>query len=58
MVPFLAYKVLGDSFKWLFYGDDDTLLCLDGAFLIASQLDHNMPYFITGMLWRLRPALE
>lgn len=48
IVPFLAYQALGESFKWLFYGDDDTVFFLDGSLRIAAELDHNMPYFITG----------
>lgn len=31
VVPFLAYKEVGDTFKWLFYGDDDTVFFIDAA---------------------------
>ena len=39
---------LNDSFKWLFYGDDDTVFFLEGAMNIVEDLDPNMPYFLTG----------
>lgn len=39
---------LNDSFKWLFYGDDDTVFFLEGAMKTVANLDHNMPYFLTG----------
>ncbi|BDA47330.1 hypothetical protein COCOBI_10-1760 [Coccomyxa sp. Obi] len=51
MVPFLAYKGLNDSFKWLFYGDDDTVFFLEGAMNVVKDLDPNMPYFLTDNMW-------
>jgi hypothetical protein len=39
---------LGDSFKWLFYGDDDTAFLLGGAMHAVRYLDPDMPYFLTG----------
>jgi hypothetical protein len=44
-------RKFGDTYKWLFYGDDDTIFSLDAAINIASKLDHNMPYFLTDHLW-------
>lgn len=41
----------GDSFKWLFYGDDDSVLFLRGAMNIVAGLDPAMPYALTGGLW-------
>ena len=46
--PACARRHLGDSFKWLFYGDDDTLFLLEGAMRITRHLDPDMPYFLTG----------
>ena len=40
----------GDSFKWLFYGDDDSVLFLRGAMNIVAGLDPDMPYALTGGL--------
>ncbi len=43
-----ANRGLNDSFKWLFYGDDDTVFFLKGAMNVVKDLDPNMPYFLTG----------
>ncbi|EIE25857.1 hypothetical protein COCSUDRAFT_46409 [Coccomyxa subellipsoidea C-169] len=51
IVPFLAYKDLNDTFKWLFYGDDDTVFFLEGAMNVVKDLDPNMPYFLTDNMW-------
>ena len=48
LLPFLAYQAIGESFKWLFCGDDDTVVFIDGLFQLAAQLDHNIPYVISG----------
>ncbi len=40
---------LNDTFKWLFYGDDDTVFFLEGAMNVVKYLDPNMPYFLTGL---------
>ena len=44
----LKRRELGDSFKWLFYGDDDTFYVVDPALKLLQGLDHDMPYFLTG----------
>jgi hypothetical protein len=41
----------GDSFKWLFYGDDDSVLFLRGAMNAVAGLDPDMPYALTGGLF-------
>ncbi len=41
---------LGDTFKWLFYSDDDTVFSLDAAKNIVKGLDPDTPYFLTGPL--------
>lgn len=51
LAPFLAFRTLGDSFKWLFYGDDDTVFFADAALALASTLDSELPYFVTDNLW-------
>ena len=48
IVPFLAHEVLGDSYKWLLYGDDDTVWFIDSVLELVSDLDPEMPYFISG----------
>lgn len=36
------------DFKWLLYGDDDTLFFMDAVANVVKNLDHNVPYFLTG----------
>ncbi len=48
LVPFLAHTQLKDTYKWLLYGDDDTVWFLEGVMSMLEDLDPDMPYFITG----------
>ena len=36
------------DFKWLLYGDDDTLFFMDAVANVVKNLDPNVPYFLTG----------
>lgn len=38
----------GNTYKWLFYGDDDTVFFLDAAMEVVKDLDPELPYFLTG----------
>ena len=40
-----------DSFKWILYGDDDTVFFIDGALKMLENLDHNMPYLLSDDVW-------
>ncbi|DBA97859.1 hypothetical protein WJX82_007212 [Trebouxia sp. C0006] len=52
VTPFLAAHLRGyDNFKWMLYGDDDTVFFVDNALDMLEELDHNMPYFLTDHLW-------
>ena len=52
VTPFLAANLHGyDNFKWMLYGDDDTVFFVDNALDMLEELDHNMPYFLTDHLW-------
>ena len=51
LTPFLAFKELGDNFKWILYGDDDTVFFPDAALELASTMDPELPYFVTDNLW-------
>ena len=53
MVLLQFHRHLGDTFKWLFYSDDDTVFFLDAAKNVVKGLDPDMPYFLTGQ--RLLP---
>lgn len=59
MAPFLANHSLGaDSYKWMLYGDDDTVFNLDNVLRLLEPLDHTMPYYITDHIWFLRSLTE
>lgn len=58
LAPFMAYRQLGDTFKWLLYGDDDTIFMTDAAVNLASTLDADLPYFVTDNLWWSSPYEE
>ena len=49
-------QVFGDSYKWLLYGDDDTMFFIDGVLALVQNLDADVPYFITGQAARLCAA--
>ena len=40
-----------DSFKWLLFGDDDTVFAIDNVLKMLEHLDPSVPYFITDHLW-------
>lgn len=40
-----------DSFKWILYGDDDTVFFIDGALDMLEDLDYNMPYLLSDDVW-------
>ena len=60
MAPFFANQSAGDSYKWMLYGDDDTVFYLDNVLrmLEALDLDPAMPYFLTDHIWFLRSLTE
>ncbi len=48
LVPFLAHKQFGDTYKWLLYMDDDTIFFPDAVIRLLEEFDPDMPYFISG----------
>ena len=40
-----------ESFKWVLYGDDDTVFFVDGALDMLENLDYNMPYLLSDDVW-------
>ncbi|KAG2425675.1 hypothetical protein HXX76_013517 [Chlamydomonas incerta] len=54
MVPWLAHKALGASYKWLLYGDDDTYFFLDSVRELLRDYDPELPYVVTDVLWHKR----
>lgn len=52
IAPFLANVTAGiDSYKWILFGDDDTVFYTDNALRLLSTLDHNMPYVLSDHIW-------
>ncbi|KAK9816722.1 hypothetical protein WJX72_004239 [[Myrmecia] bisecta] len=52
MAPFLANKTaMPGSWKWMLYGDDDTVFFPDNVLKLVESLDHTMPYFISDAIW-------
>ncbi|CAL8466520.1 g6056 [Coccomyxa elongata] len=46
-----AAMALGDSYKWLLYGDDDTVFFPAAAMQLLGSFDPDLPYAITDNLW-------
>ena len=40
-----------DRYKWIVYGDDDTVMFIDNVLALVNQLDHNHPYLISDCIW-------
>lgn len=52
MAPFIANNTAGiDSYKWMLFGDDDTVFYVDNALRLLETLDHNMPYILSDHIW-------
>lgn len=49
LVPYLAHASFGDSYKWLLYGDDDTVWFTESVMKLLENFDPDLPYFITGV---------
>lgn len=41
-------RALQGQYKWMLYGDDDTIWFVNGVLDLARKLDPTMPYIITG----------
>lgn len=40
-----------DSYKWILYGDDDTVFAIDNVINILSNLDPAQPYLLSDAIW-------
>ena len=38
-------------FKWLLYGDDDTLYAIENVLAMVNRFDHRKPYFLADSIW-------
>ena len=41
-------RAIEQPYKWMLYGDDDTLFFPDTTAKLLQNLDPDMPYFLTG----------
>ncbi|PNH06691.1 hypothetical protein TSOC_006910 [Tetrabaena socialis] len=51
VAPFAAHRQYGDGYKWLLYGDDDTIFFLPGLRRLLSGFDPELPLALTDNLW-------
>ncbi|KAL3131943.1 hypothetical protein ABBQ38_007639 [Trebouxia sp. C0009 RCD-2024] len=51
LVPYLAHASFGDTYKWLLYGDDDTVWFMESVMKLLQDFDPDLPYFITDHMW-------
>ena len=52
VAPFLANMTIGsDNFRWMLFGDDDTVFLIDNVLNLLAYLDPTVPYFMTDHLW-------
>lgn len=52
VTPFIANMTIGpDNFKWMLFGDDDTVFLIDNVLNLLPHLDPVVPYFMTDHLW-------
>ncbi|KAG2501562.1 hypothetical protein HYH03_000069 [Edaphochlamys debaryana] len=49
--PFAAHRHFGESYKWMMYGDDDTLFYINAVKRMLSEYDHNLPLAFSDNLW-------
>ncbi|EFJ48850.1 hypothetical protein VOLCADRAFT_90525 [Volvox carteri f. nagariensis] len=60
VAPFAAHRQFGDKYKWMLYGDDDTVFFMPGVRKLVAQFDHNLPIALSDNLWHdsSHPRLE
>ena len=59
VAPFLANMTIGpNNFKWMLFGDDDTVFLIDNVLHLLPHLDPTVPYFMTDHLWYPQPPGE
>ncbi|KDD73155.1 hypothetical protein H632_c2477p0 [Helicosporidium sp. ATCC 50920] len=51
LVPFLAHRHFGETYRWLLYMDDDTVFIPPAVQRLLARFDSEMPYFLTDHFW-------
>ncbi len=41
----------GNTYKWMLYGDDDTIFFVDNVMRLLNDFNSSIPYFVTDHLW-------
>ena len=57
LTPFMAHAHFlrtSHQYKWMLYGDDDTLFFMPNVLRLLERLDHRVPLAITENLWCAR----
>ena len=49
--PALCLQAMGDTYKWMLYGDDDTLFFVDAVLDLLQPFDTDLPYAISDNIW-------
>ncbi|KXZ55605.1 hypothetical protein GPECTOR_2g1155 [Gonium pectorale] len=51
VAPFAAHRHFGETYKWLLYGDDDTLFFMDAVKHMLDSYDPDLPLAFSDDLW-------
>lgn len=52
LAPFIANMTVGmHQYKWILYGDDDTVFNIDNVLRLVNGLNASNPYLLTDCLW-------
>ncbi|GLI67989.1 hypothetical protein VaNZ11_012203 [Volvox africanus] len=49
--PFAAHRHFGKTYKWMLYGDDDTVFFMDAVKQLVANLDPELPIALSDNLW-------
>ncbi|KAG2491406.1 hypothetical protein HYH03_010197 [Edaphochlamys debaryana] len=60
VAPFAAHRAFGDGYKWMLYGDDDTVFFMPNVRRLLSRFDPELPIALSDNLWydSRHPRLE
>lgn len=47
----LLLQALGETYRWMLYGDDDTLFFVDAVLDLLQPFDPELPYAISDNIW-------
>ncbi|GLI68035.1 hypothetical protein VaNZ11_012358 [Volvox africanus] len=53
VAPFAAHRHFGETYKWMLYGDDDTLFFMEPVKRMLASFDPSLPLALSDNLWYL-----